>query len=567
MTIGKLVVALIANTDPFSKGMMKASRRLDSFGKMTQGWGMRTMMAGAAILAPIAAATKRFADYGDQVAKMARRTALSVKTVSELAYMAEISGTNIEGLGKGMKRLAVTITDANDGLAESVRAFANVGLRAEDLARMTPERAFLAIAEAIAKTEDPYLRSSSAQKIFGRAGEALLVLFDLGAEGMAKLAKRAEQLGVVLDKKTALEAEQLTDALTDLKKGMTGVSIAIVRGLGIPFDTLSDQIARTTERVRFWIRSNEEVIRNIARIGLALTALGASLLALGITARAVAFIMTPAGAFGMAALGILTLLDALGVVNLGWSDFLGNIRIGSTKISTWIGLAVLNIQKEWAFVKAMWNIGWPGMKATALAALTEIGEAGMKMSKAILWGIQALIRALRPLAAQVNKRLAPLLSGMDLLIETQINLLDKRMEDFSKAQGKRWKALFTEFPELIITLLRKLRIFDQAAGALILDDLAAATQKADELREKLEPDLDPDDLLGGIGKGIQRPAALEKGTVAYYSAAIAQPHYRGLEAGVQDMVEEEKKTNEKLDVLPMEIGAELRAFFAITSIL
>lgn len=56
---------------------------------------------------------------------------------------------------------------------------------------------------------------------------------------------------------------------------------------------------------------------------------------------------------------------------------------------------------------------------------------------------------------------------------------------------------------------------------------------------------------------LVRPGALELGTAAAYSAAIAGPQYRGFERSMRDMVKEEEKTNDTLNQMPERIGASV----------
>jgi hypothetical protein len=67
---------------------------------------------GAAIVAPLVASAKLFSGYGDQIAKMAKRTGFSVEALSELQFVASQTGTDIESLEMGVRRMQRTIYDA-----------------------------------------------------------------------------------------------------------------------------------------------------------------------------------------------------------------------------------------------------------------------------------------------------------------------------------------------------------------------------------------------------------------------------------------------------------------------
>jgi len=323
-TIGTIAIGLVARTEKFEKGLKRAERRLGRFGRQMKSQGRALAMTGAAMLAPVAAAVRSFANYGDAVAKMSRRTGLAVDTLSRLAYMAEISGSDIGALEKGVRRMARAIVDAGDGLAEYRRAFERIGIQVDELQGMGVEDVFMRIGGAIADIEDPILRAAAAQEIFGRSGTALLPLLDLGEQGMRTLAKRAEKLGIVLDAETAREAEQLTDALTDLKKGMQGIAIAIVKGLNINFDDLSERVAETVKKIRAWVKENGAAIPGLITLAARVTALGLALIALGHAARVAAIAL---GALRVA-LSVLTKHPLIALIALWGAAAAAIIRWG-----------------------------------------------------------------------------------------------------------------------------------------------------------------------------------------------------------------------------------------------
>lgn len=294
-TIATLAVAITAKTTKFEKGIKRVQRTVNKVGRDMAG-------LGAKITAPFVAATVVFAQYGDSIAKAARRTGIAVDSLSRLGYMADISGASMQTVEKGIKRMSAALVDARDGLQESLRPLEMLNLNAEELLQMSPEQAFMKIGAALGAMENPLEKAAAAQDLFGRAGMDLLPLFDLGEQGMAKLAQRAEDLGIVLGKTAAEDAEKLTDAFTDLKAGMVGMAITLVRNLGIPFDQLSDRIVKIVKDVRGWISRNGEIIKGVLKLGAVLLGLGTGLIVLGqllgsVTAITGAFaLMNPATA-------------------------------------------------------------------------------------------------------------------------------------------------------------------------------------------------------------------------------------------------------------------------------
>jgi len=93
---GRAYVELFAKDGRLVKGLQRASARLKAFAAGVTNIGMKAMLAGAAVTAPLLASVKAFASMGDKLDKMANRTGASVEALSELAYAAEQTGAGID---------------------------------------------------------------------------------------------------------------------------------------------------------------------------------------------------------------------------------------------------------------------------------------------------------------------------------------------------------------------------------------------------------------------------------------------------------------------------------------
>ena len=127
-------------------------------GPGVSGFSAWCQLAGVGLAAGTAfsGAAKYFSSYGDQVAKMAKRTGLSVEALSQLRYVASQTGTEFESLEMGFRRMQRSIYDAGRGLSTAKDALTDLGLRFEDLNGLTPEDQFKKIGwrAAMASTMD-----------------------------------------------------------------------------------------------------------------------------------------------------------------------------------------------------------------------------------------------------------------------------------------------------------------------------------------------------------------------------------------------------------------------------
>lgn len=311
----------ISVSERFAKRMQEAGETLKTAGeKMSNvGKSLSTKLT-APILGVGAALTglaTKTAEAGDQIQKMALRTGFSTEALSELKHAAELSGTSLEGLENGVRRMQRSILDLERGLATQTEAFAKLGLEIEDLQGLSPEQQFNKITMALADVEDATTKAALAQQIFGRQGTQLLPMLDAGSEGIAEMRAEAHELGIVFDQEAADAAAQFNDDIDRLKKGFAGVFqelgkklipifvddlIPALRENLIPLmQSLADKISNLIEWFSNLSPRMQKII--IAVTGLA-AALGPVLVVLGSITSAIGTLIPMLGSLATAIAGI-----------------------------------------------------------------------------------------------------------------------------------------------------------------------------------------------------------------------------------------------------------------------
>jgi len=361
--IERLAVSITANYKGLTKGLRASQKSVERFGRDMEKSGRRLTVAGTAMIAPLVLATREYLQFGDTVQKMAIRTGFGTQALSELSFAADISGADISGLEKATRRMSKAVIDAQDGMTTYVRAFDRIGLSAADLQNMSIEDAFFAVGKAIASTTDPMIRAAAAQDIFGRAGTSLLPLFESGADGIAKLRQEARDLGVSLTQLAADRAAKAQDALTRMKFAVKGVALSIGTQLAPMIIGVTDRVKSWTKTIRTMVENNQAAIASYVKLALGTLAVGVALLAVAGAAKLVALLLSPAGIIGVAAAGILLLLDATGKVNLGWTDFINNIRLGGIRVGTYMTATALVMMQTWNTTLAYMNEQWTTFKS------------------------------------------------------------------------------------------------------------------------------------------------------------------------------------------------------------
>lgn len=349
ISVGDAVLKLGVDTKDLDKGMKGIGNTIKSHQKAI---GLGMVAAGGAILAAGALSIKTFAEMGDEVQKMALKTGFSTEALSELRHVAELSGTSIEGVEKGFKRMSALMLDASQGLGTATDALALLGLEVEDLDGLEPEAVFMELLEAIAAIEDPILRAAAAQEIFGKAGVDLLPMLSNGVEGLAAMRQEAHDLGIVFDQEAANKAAEFSDAMHRVGEATSGVKMAIAEQLIPVLIPLIDKVKNIISGISAWMKEHpgltKVIVLGTVALGVLLTTLGGLLLIMpGIIALT--------GAFG------ITLSAAIWPVTLIVAAIAGLIAIGILLWKNWDTIKEKSVQ-IWNSIIGYFNQVWASIQ-------------------------------------------------------------------------------------------------------------------------------------------------------------------------------------------------------------
>ncbi len=217
---------LIKAKDLYSKELTKMQRSFKVSGAAIAG----SMLAVGGILAKI---TKDTAALGDQFQKMAIRTNVSTQTLSEMAHVAELAGTSIQTVEKGIFRMSKVANDAERGLTTATDTLDKLGISAKDTNGQLKktEQLFFETLQALRQVEDETQRVALAQEIFGKSGVQLLTIVNETNESIANQRKEARELGITFDQISANEAAKFNDDMTRLTKSVKGLTYELGKGL------------------------------------------------------------------------------------------------------------------------------------------------------------------------------------------------------------------------------------------------------------------------------------------------------------------------------------------------
>lgn len=206
------------------KGAKATTSAIARVGQSVKRMGAFAAVGATAAGTALFGLAKSSASTGDNIHKMALRTGASTEALSELAFAAEQSGSDIDTVERGFKGMARTLLNAERGLSTSTDVLSMLGLSIQQLQGLKPEDQFSLIAQKISEVPDATQRAALSMQIFGKAGADLGPLLQEGAGGIAKLRAEASSLGRTITQEEANNAAAFTDSLNRLQSGFASAT-------------------------------------------------------------------------------------------------------------------------------------------------------------------------------------------------------------------------------------------------------------------------------------------------------------------------------------------------------
>jgi hypothetical protein len=251
--IGDLVVRLGMDSKKFSQGARGAVATVQGLSKSIGGYvaaGLAMVGVTASVTAGIVALKRQF-DAVDAAAKMSDRIGISTEALVGLQHQAELAGTSSDDLMTSLDKMSKTVGEAVAlDKGEGKDALKAMGLDAPTLAKMSPEKQFGAIGDALDKIESKQVRVALATKVFGRGATSLTNTLAGGSRAMREAAADAEFLGVIFGRDVGRKIEGANDAIFRVKQAFSGIFRGIAAVIAPDLERFSNSVANTIARIR-----------------------------------------------------------------------------------------------------------------------------------------------------------------------------------------------------------------------------------------------------------------------------------------------------------------------------
>jgi phage-related protein len=264
-TLATLLVKIKADTSELSEGLSKVQNSLNKFSNIALG-------IGGTITGALAGIVYKTTEVGDKFNDMSKRTGESVENLSALAYVAELSGTSIDSLERGMKNLAISLgkiaegSKAGEDLQKKFEALGVSVLDADGKLRSTTD-VVLQLADVFKNMENETERTALAAELFGaRVGPELIPMLLEGREGLEGYMQKARELGITMSQEDAQAADAFNDALTTLKGALAGLAREVGTTLIPALIPLIEKFTEIVKRVGEWIDKHPVLFEWLVKI-------------------------------------------------------------------------------------------------------------------------------------------------------------------------------------------------------------------------------------------------------------------------------------------------------------
>jgi len=280
-SLGALVVSITTDLASFNAGIKAAEDKVrNTTGKITEYTdkiGLTMAAAGTAIVGAYALMVKASTNYSDQIYEVSQRTGVAVETLSQLKYVADQTESSFEAVAMGMKFLNRNIHEATTGNKAMNDNFRQLGITLRDDVTgnvLKADEVFLKLADKFANLADGSAKTNMAMQIFGRSGDSLIPILNLGSEGIKRLSDEAARLGVVLTKDNAVSIDKFSDGMKTLRAAMGGLALEITNILLPALISFAKWATEVVVKLREWIAEHPILTKIISAFGIALLTLG-----------------------------------------------------------------------------------------------------------------------------------------------------------------------------------------------------------------------------------------------------------------------------------------------------
>lgn len=355
--------------------------------------------AAAGVLAGFTAIAKTTLDSAGALDDLAQEIDLNAEALQKWQYIAAQSGMESTQLQNAFIRTQVSLADLATGVeGPGAKALQRLGISMSQAAQGMDAN-IDTIIQSLANIEDPMLKASLANEVFGnRLGAKLIPLLNNGSEGLAALTKEFEDFGFMTNEQVLSLAN-----LGDVMQRIQSTFGALKNEIGVALLPLMEALAATIETkiipavrqlVDWFTGLNDSTKETIATVLLVVAALAPALIILGKLTTGVGGLIKTISGLNQA----LTFLAAHPIIAV---------------ITVIIGLLLTLYTTNEQFRESINTL------------VSQIGEALMPILNTLMNALGAIFEAFMPIINIIGNVLGPVIDALTPIILFLVDLLVK----------------------------------------------------------------------------------------------------------------------------------------------
>ena len=204
----------------------KQSKSIAKYTKLVS--GLVALQVVARTFNQIGNAVMSVADRVDKLAKSADRMGMSVKEATQMGTLAELGGADIKAFETAMAAMNRKIGEAKLGSQEAINVFKNMGIELSELTGKSGVEQFKMISDGINRMAEESDRAAIRMKVFSESGNQVANLTNKGSEGITKMQKAMEDLGIGPSDKMVTDFVMFKDLMTIVEKKFISVKDKLI---------------------------------------------------------------------------------------------------------------------------------------------------------------------------------------------------------------------------------------------------------------------------------------------------------------------------------------------------
>lgn len=212
-----------------------------SMGSVFKAAGAGAAAATVGVATGVAALAIHATEGAAKLGKLSQQTGVTVSALSGLSFAAKKDPEELAQSLNKLNKAAFAAATAPEG---TKNAFTRLGVAvkgANGEIRPTQD-IFMDLAAKFAAMPNGVTKSALAMQLFGKSGAAMIPALNKGKEGIQELRNTAQQLGIVIDDKTAAAAQNFRASLGVMKAAGDGLTNKLMVDLLPAFNAVTDTI-------------------------------------------------------------------------------------------------------------------------------------------------------------------------------------------------------------------------------------------------------------------------------------------------------------------------------------